>query len=127
IFIQLYNLTDLDSKGQRVLTGHGTSDVIKVLELLNQQPKGDSASLYPEFSNMGIPALIAELRRHLQFENERREIDKVLAAVTGGVFDDVDLSNVQQVGGRILEKLMLPRWKKGYFYFIDCPASNPFC
>jgi hypothetical protein len=127
VLIQLYNLTDRNPNGQLVLMKHGAGDVVNVIELLNQQPSGSSASLYSEFSNMSIPALIAELRRHLHDENERSKIDKVLAAVTGGVFDDIELSNVQLVAGRILERMMLQRWKKGYFYFIDCPIPTPFC
>jgi len=125
VLIQLYNLLDWDN-GKLVLKRHGPDDVRKVLDLLEQQPKADPPSIYPEFSKMGIPALIVELKRHIQREEEHRELDIVLGAVTGGIFEDADLSNLQQVAGRILEKLVLPRWKKSHFYFINCPASDPF-
>ena len=124
---QLYHLTDRNPKAPLLASNRSSEEVRKTVELLNQAPSGNSASLYPEFANMGIPALITELRRHLQDEDERQKVDVVLASLTGGVFENVDFSNVPQVAGIILDKLMIGRWKNSYFYFIDCPPSAPFC
>src|SRR5205085_818485 len=125
---RLYHLTDQDPKAPRLAKDRSVDDVRKAIDLLNQPPSGNFASLYPEFSNMAIPALIAELRRHVQDENERRSLDVALSDVTGGGrFEGIDLSDVSKVAGIILDKLMVARWKNKYFYFIDCPASTPFC
>ncbi len=66
ILIRLYDLTDKKPQGPALAKDRNVEDVRKVLELLNQQPSVTFASLYLEFSNVGLPALISEQERHLQ-------------------------------------------------------------
>jgi hypothetical protein len=81
-------------------------------------------TLYPEYAQYGIPALVAELKRHLSEKSELDALDQVLAHLTGPyVFLQVNgayLYEPQTVAGVIVEHLVLPRWKaKTKWYFLD--------
>lgn len=90
----------------------------------------DSPYLYPEYKNYSVPALIVELKKNVEFEVEKRELDSVLADITGGkiFFEsaDIDISNVKLVAGYTIEKIVLDRWKNNGWYFIDGNMNNPF-
>lgn len=124
---QLYNLTDRHQPNPHLARERNVEDVKKVIGLLKQSPSENFVALYPEFSNLGIPSLVADLRGQVSTEKERQELDRVLGDVVGFEPGNVNLSNVQQVGGIVLDKLMISRWKNSSFYFTDCSARHPFC
>ncbi len=122
--IQLFSLVDTKDKNYPFLEGKGENDVRKILDNLSQPPKDRIIPLYQEFSNLSTVALIAELRRYVP-ENERNEIDGVLAHLSGiYIFLDAEKANLSDTYGvakLIFRDLMLQRWKDSRFYFTDCP------
>jgi cell division protein FtsL len=127
ILLRLYNLTEMTHPRANLSNKHTVSEVKQVLQILHESPSRTITPLYPEFSGLGIPSLMAELKRHTHDDRTRKEIDLTLAAVTGKDIEDGDLSDVNAKAGAILQGLMLPRWKNSAFYFIDCSEAAPFC
>lgn len=123
----LFRLTTRDVNDPVLAPGRTAEDVRQVMSSLNQQPAGGSGALYAEFANLSLPALLAELRRHLTNPKEREEVDAALASLTGEVWSNTDYSSVKGVAAVIQHLLMKPRWRQGYFHFIDCPVEQPFC
>lgn len=124
IQIQLFSLVNSKEPNFPFLPNKGEENVRSILGSLSQPPKGELIPLYQEFSSLSTIALIAELRRHVP-ENERGEIDQVLAHLSG-IYIHLDvakakLSDVKSVADLIFRDLMLPRWKDSQFYFTDCP------
>lgn len=128
VLIRLYDVTD-KSKDPKLGPNHTPEDVTRVLALLTEPRADKYPPLYSEFASIGLPGLMAELRRNLP-ESERPDVDRAIAAITGGpIADGAELANVQLVGGRLIETVVLRRaeWTKTYFPFIDCPPEAPFC
>lgn len=125
--IQLANLVDTDDYDRRPLPfrpGLGEKEVKEAIDSLSQPPKGTLPPLYGEFSNMSTLALIAELRRHVP-STEKEELDQVIADLSGinillGV-KKAQLSDLYGIATIVFTDLTLERWKKGHFYFSDCP------
>jgi hypothetical protein len=125
--IQLAYLVDIKDYDRRPLPfrpGMGEKDVKEVIDNLLQAPKGKFPPLYEEFSNISTLALIAELRRYVP-PNERDEIDHVIADLSG-IYIHIDvkkvkLSDIYGIARIIFDDITLYRWRKGDFYFLDCP------
>lgn len=89
----------------------------------------DFQHLFPEYSTFGLPALIAELRR---LESDPEHIDSlrgVMPHLAGlEVFfevQDAPLTNPTKVAGAIIDKLVLGRWER-LWYFLDGSKDDPF-
>jgi hypothetical protein len=108
----------------RLLPGKTETDVKEVVDTLGEPPKGVFRSLYGEFSNFSTIGLIAELRRHVPAE-QKKEIDNVIADVSGIYIrfevDKVKRSDVDGVARSIFKNVTMDRWRKGSFYFTECP------
>jgi hypothetical protein len=78
---------------------------------------------------MSLPAVVAELRRHLPVR-ERSGIDWALAALTSGNLT-VGLKEPRpdSVAARLLERVVVKRttWTNTNFPYIDCSPKTPFC
>lgn len=86
-------------------------------------------TMFPEFSSHSTLALVAELKR-LAPEREQESLRQVIFDMSGFyTMLDVAKAPLDQptlVAGTILNKLVLPRWKQG-FYYLDCSKDSPFC
>ncbi len=127
VLLRLYELSDKGAPMANLKTGKTETDVKKVLEILHESPSRSITTLYPEYDKLGLPSLLAELKRHTTDKGEREKIDHSLAALVGQNIENKDLSNLNSRAGLILDSLMLKRWKSAAFYFTDCPGSAPFC
>jgi len=127
VLLHLFELSNGNFDDPKLGEGRSPDEVKQTMTLLNAQPGGNSTSLYPEFSSLGLPALMAELRRHLKDEKERQQVDKTLLSLTGQAWRHSDYSDVKLMAKVINNLLLLPRWKRSSFYFIRCPAEKPLC
>jgi|GEM_PF-3105506 len=100
----------------------------RAVHSLGRLPTGDQASLYPQYATYTLPALIAELHRHVPIR-ERPQIEqslaKLLVITLRPTLDAADPARA--LASRLLGDIMLPRWKKTGFYYVDCKPANPFC
>lgn len=128
VLSRLYELTD-KTKDPKLSSAHTPDEVARVLALL-VEPRADKyPPLFSEFAGVGLPGLLAELRRNLP-ESERQDVDIAIAAMTGGLLaEGPELANVQLVAGRINKQILSQRgkWRGTWFPFIDCPPETPFC
>jgi hypothetical protein len=102
------------------------SEIADAVSLLTASPGQQVHSLYPEFAQLSLPALIADMRRIVPNQEERDELAGALKGLTGDTFINQRLPNAEKVAGFILRE-MLPRWRQGNFYYTGCPATNAFC
>ena len=125
-----YRLSQVQIRLYSLRTVEDQKSIRDVIDRLPRQSQAEVSSLYPEFSNFSLVALIAELRRHLP-ETERKELDDVLADLTGvsvlNEFEGVHSLSAERVASVFLEKFRLNRWRRTQFYFLECPSSSPFC
>jgi hypothetical protein len=99
-------------------------DVKSIVSSVNSVPE---SSLYPEFSGLALPALLAELRRHLKSKRERDEIDAVLAELTSREIENLDYEDIEGFGKFVQTHFLAPRWKVKSFRYVNCSPREPFC
>lgn len=127
VLLRLHELSDKGSSKAVLRTGATEADVIKVLQILQESPLRSVPPLYPEYEKWGLPSLIAELKRHTADKKEQERLEIVLAALVGRKAEEGRPPDLGSSAGRIVDTLMLPRWKSGAFHFTDCSSSRPFC
>jgi hypothetical protein len=121
----VYELSTMDSKVE-LRGGKKPDDVLRLYNGLREPSSVTLGFLYPEFRQLGVTALEAELRRVLKGK-ERDEVDQALSYLTNGtLLGPADFSNLNRVGATAL-KSMAKRWKDMRFAFVDCPEAKPFC
>lgn len=100
----------------------------RAMHSLGRLPSGDQASLYPQYATYTLPALIAELHRHVPIR-ERAQIGqslaKLLVITQRPTLPRADPARA--LASTILGDIMLSRWKGTGFYYLDCEPANPFC
>lgn len=128
VLIRLYELTDR-TKDPRLAVNRSTDDVSRVVALLSE-PRGDRfPSLYADFASMGLPALMADLRRYLGGK-QRQSVDHAIVAIaSGGFADATELKDVKALAAQIIASIIQERseWSNTWFPYVDCPANAPFC
>ena len=86
-------------------------------------------TMFPEFSNHSILALVAELKPLVPID-EQRKLRDVLSDMSGIytmlLVAGAPLTDPKKVARAIQSKLVLPRWDQG-FYYLDCRGDDPFC
>jgi hypothetical protein len=122
----LWALSNKNVNDIKLAEGRRAQEIERVLASLNERQPQNLLPLYAEFSAFSLPTLHAELRRHLS-GSQQRQVDASLAKLTGGVFEDLDLSDLKAVGAKVQTELLSGRWKNKYFFWVDCPPSKPWC
>lgn len=131
ILANLFELTDKNPDSVALSKKYNESHV-KIIALgLDSSRNSSRDFLYTEYSNFGLLTLLSEEKQVLSQLNEStKDIDQVISHITAlKVFyevQNVNFSDVQAVASAIEESLILPRWKKNNFYFLDGTADNPF-
>lgn len=121
----LFSLAPATTTDSAQAGAEGDADVRIVLESLQRRPPKNSNFLYREFAEFELPALMAELRRHLPDDDERVAVDRALATVAGGIH--LKEASVTGAANAIHRDVLLGRWKQEYFYYVDCPIETPMC
>ena len=127
--LMLYDLTDMGKEKVTLKPGKTREDVLNVYRALRDPSSKTLGFLYQEFRDLGMLALVAELRRMLK-NPERREVDVALSALsmipTSLEFRKVSPTDVNEMGRFVLQS-MARRCRQGWFAFVDCPETRPFC
>ena len=125
-------------------------DITETLRLLKEPPRADFRSLYPQYNEYSLPALLADLRRNLENtpggdfydDDDRGTVDAVLGRIVGfapedgakGLNPSTDreglgppLTDPFEVVGSAINRLLPIRWRRKSFFYVDCPSDRPFC
>jgi hypothetical protein len=99
-----------------------------VLQSLTQPPRPRDAALYPEYTAYALPTLMSELRRRLQAA-DAAPVEQSLAALLGAGSRQTFATDdpAKEAASTLLKDIVLQRWKRTAFHYVDCPASSPFC
>jgi hypothetical protein len=131
----LLNLRSISEQGskrgsidstQRKLQIAGPS--MGVMQALARKPSAEQPPLYPDYTAWALPTLISELRRRVP-AGDRSDIDRSLARLLGESTSQLFKTDdpAREAAGRVLDDVMLSRWKDTAFYLVDCSARDPFC
>ena len=99
------------------------------LALLTARASDAAPPLYPDFAPMSLPAVLAELRRHLP-DSTKSEVDWALSRLADGDWTiNLKPPTADSVAGRLLESVVRKRgaWVNTNFAYVDCPSKSPFC
>ena len=128
----LLQLEELAQNIKRCNSKTGNNPMCKAVEIsiesifLTRSPK---PTMFPEFAPYSTLALVADLKR-LAPVSEHEKLKQVIYDMSGMHamlrVGKVSLDNPKAVAGKILSKLVLSRWKQG-FYNLDCNEQAPFC
>jgi hypothetical protein len=127
IVARLHDLTDGANPRANLQKPHTVAEIRAVLSILRETPSKSLATLYPEYATFGLPSLLGELRRHMDDGKAREEVDRSLTQLTNKRIEQDEPVEINEKAGRIIEQLMLPRWKNGPFAYTDCSGQAPFC
>lgn len=125
-------LADLDSNVKRCASAskfptHCQTAQRNLDELFTS--RATQPTLFPEFSLHSTLALVAELKR-LTPKGEQESLEQVIYDMSG-FYTMLDVAKAPLdkptlIAGAMLKKLVLPRWRQG-FYYLDCSKEMPFC
>ncbi|MDX2179841.1 MAG: hypothetical protein SFV18_09635 [Bryobacteraceae bacterium] len=124
---RLHELTDGASPRAKLQKPYTEADIKATLNILQETSSKSIATLYPEYATFGLPSLLAELRRHMDDGKQREEVDQSLSQLTNKRIAQDKPVEVNDKAGRIIEELMLSRWRNGPFAYADCSGQAPFC
>lgn len=102
---------------------------VAALLWLHHAPEDRFPPLYTEYAGENVPALLTDIRRRLKDDDEIRDLDRVLAVI-GGFTEGVPLKTedpAREAASYLLQNIVLRRWKKSSFFYVDCRPSEPFC
>lgn len=118
---------------------HTARPAARILISLAAAPRGSAETasaagtsgartLYPEFSEYSLPTLMGLLRRSLPPDEAKDDLARSLAALAALGRDQEDLTlTPKEAASKLLSSVVLNRWRSTRFYYIDCPAEQPFC
>lgn len=100
--------------------------------LLHASPTGHYAPFYPEYANFNVLGLLSELRRAVDTDDERREIDREIRLITSEYYDPANNPRIAEadllclVTKKIHQDLVLPRWRDKPFDYLNHPPGKPY-
>jgi len=119
--------TKNDRSGGRQRSNTTVAAVVDVLQSLSRPPRSDQTPLFPEYASYGLPTFLGELRRIAPAE-EQSNLDGTLGDVVGlrdkAVFKTADPATE---AGAWIQTTIRTRWRKSWFFYVDCSPQNPFC
>jgi len=90
--------------------------------LLLDPPQGEYSSLLPEFSTVGLPALVVMLRGRVE-ERERSELDGVFKALS----EITARRDEEEVALIVRDRIALTRWRGMLKTYYECSNDDPLC